>query len=139
MANGKLLIIVSMVFGLAGLVVGSLLLLNEPQQDIRPGVSAAIKNPTSLGITYLPVTQELSEYYDLGVSYGDLITDISRGSSFDVAGIKAGDVILSFNGATPEDPVSLLGMMMTCPAGTFVTLEIWRQHHAETVQFFHSE
>jgi predicted metalloprotease with PDZ domain len=102
----------------------------EPRHDEDTGVY--------LGITYLPVTPRLSEYYGLGVDSGALVTEVVAGGPADRAGVRVGDVILSFNGAIPEE-VPLLGMMMACPTGNTVTLEVWREKGIRVMELFHTE
>ncbi len=90
-----------------------------------------------LGITYIPVTRPVSAYYNLGVDFGALVTEVVPGSPAELAGVKAGDVILSFNGTTLDEEVPLLGMMMSCPAGDVVTLEVCRVNDIVRVEFLH--
>jgi len=92
-----------------------------------------------LGITYLTITPAVSVYYRLGVQYGALVTEVIPGSPADLAGVAAGDVILSFNGTKLDEEVPLLGMMMSCPAGDMVRLEVYRVNDIVTVELFHLE
>ena len=93
----------------------------------------------SLGVTYLPLTPRVSAYYDLGVDSGALVTEVTSNSPADKAGVKVGDIILSFNGARLEKGVSLLGMMRACPAGNRIVLEVWRGESTRMVEFVHTE
>jgi hypothetical protein len=53
---------------------------------------------------------------------------------------KEGDVIISFIGAHPEKgSPPLLGMMMACPLGSRVMLEIMRDGHVWTVELLHAK
>ena len=92
-----------------------------------------------LGITYLTITPAVSVYYRLGVQYGALVTEVIPGSPADLAGVAAGDVILSFNGTKLDEEVPLLGMMMSCPAGDMVRLEVYRVKDILTVELLHLE
>ncbi|MFH0941987.1 MAG: PDZ domain-containing protein [Chloroflexota bacterium] len=92
-----------------------------------------------LGITYLPLTPGLSGYYDLGVDSGALITEIASGSLADKAGLKVGDVILSYNGAAVEKGNPLLGVIRGCPAGSNVVMEVCRGKISQTVSFVHAK
>jgi membrane-associated protease RseP (regulator of RpoE activity) len=92
-----------------------------------------------LGITYLTITPAVSAYYRLGVQYGALVTEVIPGSPADLSGLEAGDVILSFNGTKLDEEVPLLGMMMSCPAGDMVRLEVYRVNDILTVELLHLE
>lgn len=92
-----------------------------------------------LGISYLQVTPGLSDYYGLGVSSGVLVTEVIPGSPADRTGVRVGDVVLSYNGVKLEGEARLLGIMMACPAGNEVTLEIWREMNLRRVALFHPE
>jgi S1-C subfamily serine protease len=109
---------------------------SQGQPTLEPENDEATR--VNLGITYLPVTPGLSEYYGLEVDSGALVTEVVAGSPADQAGVRAGDVILSFNGARPER-VSLLGMMMACPTGNTVTLEVWRENSIRVMELIHIE
>lgn len=109
---------------------------SEDQLSLDP-VRGETASP-GMGITYLTVTPGLSEYYHLGVDTGALVTEVVPGSPSDRAGVHVGDVILSFNGAGLEE-APLLGMMMACPAGSRVTLEVWREKSVRMVELSHTE
>ena len=100
----------------------------------------APENEASLGmgITYLPLTPGVAAYYDLEVESGALITEVVSGSPAEGAGIQVGDVILSFNGASLERETPLLGMMMSCPTGNRMTLEVLRENNVQRVRFLHA-
>ncbi len=89
---------------------------------------ASAVNATSpgLGITYLPVSHVVSGYYELGVSYGALVTDVAPGSPAYEGGVRPGDIIISFNGNVLGEDDSLLQMMMNYPRGNTITLELLR-------------
>jgi S1-C subfamily serine protease len=125
------------VFGLAVILVGFLLLPGQSEDRSSPEPARGGTAATDMGITYLPVTPGVSEYYGLGVEYGALVTDVTPYSPADRAGLRANDVILSFNGARPEEQTPLLGMMMACSAGDTVTLVVWREAEVRMIELFH--
>lgn len=92
-----------------------------------------------LGVTYVPVTPGLSAYYNLGIDFGALVTEVTPNSIADKAGLQTGDVILSFNGAQVDDRTSLLGMIMACPEGSSITLEVWRGQSSKVIGLAHTE
>lgn len=91
----------------------------------------------NIGITYLPLTPELAAHYDLRVTSGVLITEVVLGTPAASAGLKAGDIILSYNGANIEAEASLLEMIMACPANSRIVLEVWREDGVATVELNH--
>lgn len=96
--------------------------------------SEANYSSIDLGFTYLQVTPTVSRQYGLGVNSGALITQASQDSLLCHAGIKAGDVIISFNGVYVGPDAPLLGMILGCHAGDIVTLEIWNPQGLRTVE-----
>ncbi len=113
-----------------------------PRQIADPSpVESELETATiaDLGISYLQVTPGLSDYYGLGVSSGVLVTEVVSGSPADRTGVQVGDVILSYNGVKLEGEARLLGMMMACPAGNRMTLEIWREQDIRTMELFHAD
>jgi serine protease Do len=77
-----------------------------------------------LGVVYLPVTANTACCYNLTVDSGALVTQVGKGSPVDLAGIKEGDVILSFNGVAVGESTPLLGMIRSCPVDNDITLGV---------------
>ena len=121
------------------LVSGFLLLPRQSEELLSPETAQGNSEATNLGFTYLPVTPRVSAYYDLGVDSGALITEVIPQSLAASAGVEVGDVVLSFNGVRVEEEVPLLGMMMTCPAGHRIVLEVLRGGNVSTVELIHIE
>ena len=137
MSKVKLLIVLTGVVGIVAIILGFFLFSNDTENGALPESSATGEISAGLGITYLPVTQGLPEYYGLVAGYGALVTEVTLGSPADQAGLRAGDVILSFNGARPEEQAPLLGMMMACPIGNTVILEVCREAEVRMIELFH--
>ena len=91
-----------------------------------------------MGISYLPVTPGVSDYYGLGVYSGALVTEVAPDSMAARAGGVVGDVILTFNGAEGREESPLLGAMRNCPAGNVIALEVWRGQSRQKVELIHS-
>jgi S1-C subfamily serine protease len=119
---------------LSGLFVWS---HSKEQSDIKK--ASETTTVVNLGFNYLKVTPGLSAYYNLGVNSGALVTEVIAGSQADRAGIRPGDVIVSFNGIRIEDGVSLLGMMRACPVGEKITIEVWRGNTVLIQELAHAE
>ncbi len=124
MSKKKLIIagIVAAISVTVALVVSPLL----PQLADRSSAELAQEADTgvNLGITYLPVTPELSAYYDLGVDSGVLVTEVTPGRPMEMASVQEGDVILSCNDTKLDEGVSLLEMIRACQPDDKVVLEI---------------
>jgi S1-C subfamily serine protease len=139
MSKVRLLIVTTSVAGIVVVLLGFFLFSSETENGALLEPNATGKTSVGLGITYLQVSSELSEYYGLGVEYGALVTEVTPGSPADQAGLRVGDVILSFNGARPEEQIPLLGMIMSCPVGDRITVEVWRVNKTAVVEFLHTD
>ncbi len=125
--------------GVVAVLLGFFLIPNQSEGGRLPEPASQHRTSLDLGMTYLQVTPELSAYYDIGVVCGALVTEVVPDSPADRAGLRAGDVILSFNGARLEEETPLLGMMMSCPAGDRVTIEVWRVNRTLVVELLHTD
>ncbi len=92
-----------------------------------------------LGIVYLPLTPSIADYYQLGVNSGALVTQVTKGSLVDQAGIEVGDVILSFNGVEIGETTPLLGMLRSCPVGHGITMTVWSHGDIQQLTIIHAE
>ena len=138
MSKTKLLTAFVVIVSIVVVLLGFFLFSGKAEDEVLSQPAAVEKTSTGLGIIYLPVNRGLSEYYDLGVDNGALVTQVVPGSPAERAGVQVGDVILSFNGARLEPKAQLLGMMMACPAGHMVTLEIRRATETKIIEILHT-
>jgi serine protease Do len=84
-----------------------------------------------LGIGIQPVTQELAKSFKLDSPTGVVVVQVEKGSPAERAGIRQGDVILSFNGKTVEDPPELPRAVAATKPGEKATVELWRNGKRE--------
>ncbi|MBU2536205.1 MAG: PDZ domain-containing protein [Chloroflexi bacterium] len=138
MSKTKLLVISIAGAGIVVVLLGLFLFSGRTEDEVLSRPAAVEKTSIGLGIIYLPVTQGLSEYYGLDVDYGALVTEVIPGSPADRSGIQVGDVIIAFDDAALEPKARLLGMMMACPAGHIVTLEVRRGTETKVIEIFHT-
>lgn len=138
MIRQRLLLILVGAVVITGVITG-LFALRWYSASFEPEVTQTASPAVNLGFTYLPVTQKVSDYLKLDVDSGALITHVVRGSPVDRAGMKAGDIILSFNGVPVGEASPLLGMMRSCPMGQDISMIIWSSEDTMEVTIGHLE
>ena len=79
-----------------------------------------------LGVTVQGVTNDLAAGLGLTKAEGALVSDVTDGSAADKAGIKRGDVILSYQGRPVIDTNSLRNDIAATKPGSTVTLQVMR-------------
>jgi len=90
------------------------------------GGSAAVKRPW-LGAKLQDVTPEIAESLGLARPSGALVASIAAGSPAARAGIKTGDLIVSVDGATVDDPNAFDYRFATKPLGGAAQVGVVRQ------------
>jgi serine protease Do len=78
----------------------------------------------ALGLTVSDLSTQLAEYF--GVKDGVLVTSVAADSAGARAGVKAGDVVTSLNGATIESPSELRRQVQRLENGSDFTLGVMR-------------
>lgn len=79
-----------------------------------------------IGVNIQPLTPEIVKALELEDSRGALISDVVPGGPAEKAGIKSGDVIISFNGKTVKDSQSLPTLVAATPVGEKATVTVLR-------------
>jgi serine protease Do len=88
----------------------------------------------SLGITIRPVTANIAASMGLQDVRGALVNSVANGSPAERAGLKAGDVITTFNGAPVTGTNSLRNAVARSQPGTEVTLTIIRERQPQELR-----
>jgi serine protease Do len=83
-----------------------------------------------LGVEVQPLNQSLAESFKLKTPNGALVAKVAPDSAAEKAGIKVGDVILKFNGASVLDAGQLSQRVGVMTPGDKASLEIWRDGKA---------
>jgi len=79
-----------------------------------------------LGVIIQPVTQDLARQFKLDRSIGALIGQVTPGSPADKAGIKAGDIIVKYQGKEITQGNMLPALVAETPVGTKAKLVVFR-------------
>ncbi|HTY86983.1 MAG TPA: DegQ family serine endoprotease [Candidatus Acidoferrum sp.] len=86
-----------------------------------------------LGIYLQDITPALAKAFNLPDQNGALVRDLVTNAPAQKAGIKAGDVIVSFNGKETADVASLMLAVSESSPGSSATVKLIRQGQAKTV------
>ena len=130
-------------FNLDGEVIGINTAIIAPGQSGSIGIGFAIPaNPAAhvieqllefgetkrgwLGVRIQEVTKEIAEVEKLEKAAGALVASVSEKSPADKAGIKAGDIILEFDGKKVDTMRTLPKLVAQTKVGKRVTVKIWR-------------
>ena len=79
-----------------------------------------------LGVRIQQVTKEIAEVEKLKKPQGALVASVGENSPADKAGIKAGDIILNFDGKKIDTMRTLPKVVASTQVGKSVELKIWR-------------
>jgi serine protease Do len=82
-------------------------------------------SPRHLGVHYQEISGQLARYFHLDRDNGLLVTEVEAGSPAEKAGLKAGDVIVSFGGQAVDDGDDLRRSLARSEGGE-VTVKVWR-------------
>ena len=130
-------------FNLEGKVIGINTAIIAPGQSGSIGIGFAIpSNPASkiinqliefgetkrgwLGVRIQVVTEEIAAVEKLENPEGALVASVSENSPADKAGIKAGDIILEFDGKKIDTMRTLPKLVAQTEVGKRVILKVWR-------------
>jgi len=87
-----------------------------------------------LGVAIQDLTPDLAEQFDVDETHGALVSDVTRGTPADRAGLQSGDVILSFAGKPVESTQRLRFAVAATAPGEKVKLEVIRDGKPETLE-----
>ncbi|MBK8378769.1 MAG: DegQ family serine endoprotease [Nitrospira sp.] len=79
-----------------------------------------------LGVGIQDLNQELAKSFNVKGSNGAIVTDVKEEGPADKAGLKQGDVILSFQGTPIEDAVTLQRAVTRSSVGSKATVKVMR-------------
>ncbi len=86
-----------------------------------------------LGVTIQPLSAEFAESLDLDTEKGVLVASVVTDSPAAKAGVRPGDVIVSFNGKEVNQMKDLPWLVAELKAGQKAEMEVWRQGKLRTL------
>jgi serine protease Do len=131
--KGEVVGINSMIYSRTGGYMGvSFAIPIEVALDVAKQLQATGKVTRGrLGVGIQPVTQELAKSFKLDSATGVVVVQVEKGSPAEKAGIRQGDVIVSFNGKKVEDSAELPRAVAATKPGEKATVEVWRNGKRE--------
>lgn len=99
--------------------------------DIAMDVQKQLRNKGrvargKIGVSIQEVSKELADNFGLSEAKGALVNSVNKGEPGDKAGIKAGDVILEFDGKAINSSRDLPRIVGATAPGKTSTIKIWR-------------
>jgi serine protease Do len=86
-----------------------------------------------LGVSVQPLTPDLARSLGLDKEHGALVGDVVAQGPAEKAGIKRGDVIVSYNGKKIEESATLPALVASTPVGKTVPVQILRDGKNQTI------
>jgi serine protease Do len=86
-----------------------------------------------LGVSVQPVTADLARSFGLDKERGALVGDVVAQGPADKAGIKRGDVIISYDGKKVDESATLPALVASTPVGKKVAVEVMRDGKINTI------
>jgi serine protease Do len=87
-----------------------------------------------LGVMVQGVSADMVKSFGLGAEAGAAVTSVEPGSGAEKAGLRAGDVILSYNGTTIDQASDLPPLVATTKPGSNASVVVMRGGKRQTVQ-----
>ena len=99
---------------------------NSAQQVIKQLIEFGETKRGWLGVRIQDVTKEIAEAEELDKPRGALVASVAENSPSEKAGVKAGDIILEFNGEKIQEMKQLPIIVAKTEVGKKVEVKIWR-------------
>tara|TARA_B100001029_G_C15035269_1_gene439712 strand:- start:272 stop:1669 length:1398 start_codon:yes stop_codon:yes gene_type:complete len=125
--NGDVIGINTAILGQSGSIgIGFAIPSNSAQKVIDQLIQFGETKRGWLGVRIQIVTKEIADLEKLDMPRGALVASVAKNSPSDKAGIKAGDIILKFNGVLINEMKELPMIVAQTEVGKVVDVVVWR-------------
>ena len=125
--NGDVIGINTAILGQSGSIgIGFAIPSNSADRVIKQLIEFGETKRGWLGVRIQTVTKEIAEVEKLDKPRGALVASVADGSPSDKGGIKAGDIILEFDGKPIKEMVELPKIVAQTDVGKKVVVKVWR-------------
>ena len=125
--NGDVIGINTAILGQSGSIgIGFSIPTNSAKKVINQLIEFGETKRGWLGVRIQNVTKEIADVEKLDKPRGALVASVAENSPSDKAGIKAGDIILEFNGILIKEMKELPKIVAQTEVGKIVEVKIWR-------------
>lgn len=87
-----------------------------------------------LGVKIQPVTKEIADSFGLDKARGALVAEVVKNSPAAAAGLKAGDVVLAWNGTPVKTVKDLSRLVAASPIDEAASVSLWREGQNKTLK-----
>ena len=125
--NGDVIGINTAILGQSGSIgIGFAIPSNSADRVIKQLIEFGETKRGWLGVRIQTVTKEIAEVEKLDKPRGALVASVAEGSPSDKGGIKAGDIILEFDGKLIKEMAELPKIVAQTDVGKKVIVKVWR-------------
>ena len=125
--NGNVIGINTAILGQSGSIgIGFAIPSNSAKKVINQLIKYGETKRGWLGVRIQVVTDEIANVEKLDRARGALVASVAEDSPSDIAGIKAGDIILEFNGVLINEMKELPKIVAETEVGKTVKVKVWR-------------
>ncbi len=125
--NGDVIGINTAILGQSGSIgIGFAIPSNSAKKVIEQLIEFGETKRGWLGVRIQVVTKEIADVEKLDKPRGALVASVAENSPSDKAGIKAGDIILQFNGVLINEMKELPKIVAQTEVGKTVNVKVWR-------------
>ena len=117
----------------AGQGIGFAIPVNMAKKVVEQLVRKGNVTRAWLGVAIQPVTEDIASSFGLKKAKGALISDVMAGSPAEKAGLRQGDILVTFDGKEVKDARQLQLAVADAPIGKAVVAEFYRDGKLQKV------